>query len=134
MSVPSWAPAVLRSVWEERDKALTAPPELMTILHRYPAWKLSSAIRPDRREESVKLLERLLTDLRMKTVWEKLAARAGDNFYDVRLYLELQRCAVDWESEPKDSAAEKRKHLESICDRRDHWPMPLLPPSICPRR
>lgn len=130
---PDWAPASLVERWERSknsDKHISKDPEqiiseilqderhahmteeaienLRTSIYRYSLF-LPQA------EES-QLLERMLTDLRMKNVWRSLQRRQKSDKDYYRFWSACSGAIISWRGESKYSAKEQREFYQKIYD------------------
>ena len=117
MIYPEWAPITLVNYCEHitngqnynidsllEDKLETAFREIEENMCMLP------------RDERIELLNKLLTDLRMKKVWKSLDKRIiNDNQYK-RFWFNCERAIAGWRYSPKYTTSERRKHFKKIHD------------------
>ncbi len=139
MKYPEWAPLSLVELYERKsDPALSGDtsqaldPEsiLADILQKADRAVSEDNIENLRRqlyrnvignslppEEELALLEKLIADQRMKTVWAALSKRSKDQHEDpLQFFSVCQRGIAGWRGDPKQTPAERKAFYQDLYD------------------
>lgn len=135
MEYPTWAPTELINLVEFRKKrhaepkskfseSLDVDTELRRMQEKYPEISQDEVNRTRCRLwryhpflpalEGDELLERLLTRVQMKGVWEALKKRAKSERYAISYWQNCDSIVCAWRGNPKQSPKERRDHLRKI--------------------
>lgn len=129
MEFPSWAPKSLIELYKIRLGSKNIEHDIEETLEKYALkYQMSSEVRAAVRErmyrseillpknEGNRLIEKLLTDDRMKNVWAAVGKRALNESYARDLWLACNFALVSWRGEPKLTPTERENLFLEISE------------------